>query len=439
MISGGRYLPAASFFDYNTDCGKKGRKPPFFGMAGRMMAKQHRNSVTKNTERHDGPSGLTQKTGKVLILSAPIGSVHRMASQALAEALAEDPRLCVEQGDVFRFFPQWTGRLALGVYGWVLRHCPSLYAASYRWGNGGGSLWVRNALNALLCRLGKAYLDREAPDIVVSTHATPTGIVSRYKRLWYPELRLAVVVTDFTVHQWLVCPGVDTYYVAAPELAERVRELAARNGLASPRVLVTGIPLRKAFARPYSEAERTVLRHHYGWQDGDFVCLAAGGGDGLLPMEELCAVLNRPGLESLRIVAVTGRNGRLRRRLDGLARTAYGGRLTVLGFRDDMADLFTACDAVVSKAGGVSAAETLACGAPLLIYRPLPGQEGRNAAFLTSRCGARTAADTEALADLLRSDIAKGAAQRAGERAALRRRCGHGDAASLVARDVIYM
>lgn len=404
-----------------------------------MMADQHKDSVTKNTERHDGPSGLTQKPRKVLILSAPIGSGHRMASQALAEALSENPHLCVEQGDVFRFFPQWISRLFLGGYGWVLRHCPVLYALSYRWGNGGGSLWVRNALNALLCRLGKAYLDREAPDIVISTHATPTGIVSRYKRLWHPGLRLAVVVTDFTVHQWLVCPGADTYYVAAPELAETVRELAARNGLEPPRVLVTGIPLRKAFTCPGGEPDRTALRHRYGWQDGDFVCLAAGGGGGLLPMEEMCAVLDRPGLEFLRIVAVTGRNEALRHRLAGLARTRYGARLTVWGFRNDMADLFTACDTVVSKAGGVSAAETLACGVPLIIYRPLPGQEEKNAAFLSSCCGASTAADTDTLAALLRSAAAKSAAERDGERAALRRRCGHGEAAAVVVRDIIYM
>ena len=51
-----------------------------------------------------------------------------MASQALAEALSENPHLCVEQGDVFRFFPQWISRLFLGGYGWVLRHCPVLYA-----------------------------------------------------------------------------------------------------------------------------------------------------------------------------------------------------------------------------------------------------------------------------------------------------------------------
>lgn len=186
------------------------------GRKGRQEKVRQRSiSVTKHTTspeaaRPDGRKGPR----KVLILSAPVGSGHRMASFALAGVLRSLPNadLTVEEGDVFRLLPDWLGRGLLGLYGLILRRCPSLYALSYRWGNvDGRSLWLRNVVNGLLCRLARPWLDRIAPDIVVSTHGTPTGIVSLYKRKYKPSLRLAVVVTDFTVHRCsFVLPWIHT-------------------------------------------------------------------------------------------------------------------------------------------------------------------------------------------------------------------------------------
>ncbi|MBR1511781.1 MAG: hypothetical protein IJ625_03880, partial [Acidaminococcaceae bacterium] len=51
------------------------------------------------------------KKRKILILSAPIGSGHRMAAQALEEALSRLENTEVVQGNVFSFFPAVLGRL----------------------------------------------------------------------------------------------------------------------------------------------------------------------------------------------------------------------------------------------------------------------------------------------------------------------------------------
>ena len=46
--------------------------------------------------------------------------------------------------------------------------------------------------------------------------------------------------------------------------------------------------------------------------------------------------------------------------------------------------LLEACDVVVSKAGGLTCSEALIKRAPLVIFRPTPGQEEANAAFLAT-------------------------------------------------------
>ena len=47
-----------------------------------------------------------------------------------------------------------------------------------------------------------------------------------------------------------------------------------------------------------------------------------------------------------------------------------------------MHELLNAADVVVTKPGGLTAAESLASGCPMVIAEPIPGQEDRNADFL---------------------------------------------------------
>ena len=61
------------------------------------------------------------------------------------------------------------------------------------------------------------------------------------------------------------------------------------------------------------------------------------------------------------------------------------------GFTDDVPELLLAADIVVTKAGGLTAAETLIAGCNYIIYKPLPGQETGNAVYLEQYCGAQVA------------------------------------------------
>ena len=83
------------------------------------------------------PSAENKKL-KILIMSAPIGSGHRMAAVALEEALLRLENVEVVQGNVFDFFPSWIGKAFLRFYENVLSYCPSLYAWAYHWSNRGG-------------------------------------------------------------------------------------------------------------------------------------------------------------------------------------------------------------------------------------------------------------------------------------------------------------
>ena len=106
----------------------------------------------------------TRKKYTVLLLSAPIGSGHRLAAEALEQAFADRPEVEVIHGNIFDFFPQFLGKAFLGTYLWILKCCPWLYKLAYSWGNKqGGSLWLRELLNRLLVWLGGSYLRSVQP------------------------------------------------------------------------------------------------------------------------------------------------------------------------------------------------------------------------------------------------------------------------------------
>jgi len=69
----------------------------------------------------------------------------------------------------------------------------------------------------------------------------------------------------------------------------------------------------------------------------------------------------------------------------------------VCDWTDRMDIYLRAADVVVGKPGGISVAEALACGRPLLATRSLGGQEGFNIAFLQSNDVGGLVADGELL------------------------------------------
>lgn len=374
----------------------------------------------------------TRKKLKILVMSAPIGSGHKMAARALAEALRSCPRTEVEEGDVFTFFPAGWGKAFLVFYKKVLSVCPGLYALSYRWGNRSGkSTFLRNGINRFLFYLGKRYLREVRPDIVLSTHATPTGILTLYKKHYAPDLWLGVAVTDFTVHRWLVCRGVDAYFVAAEPLRKIIEKQLPPGE--TPAIHALGIPVRKEFVHlPDGARSRRELRQRQGWPEEAFVCLVSGGGEGLLPMEELAGLLRQPGLEKLYMILVAGHNRALAQRLTRAVAFA-GERGRVLGFTEEMPLLMAGADLLIGKAGGVSAAEALAAGSTLTVYAPLPGQEQVNSEFLQEHYGVRAIKDKRELAALLREEMALLPAERLRRQEKRRSAFGQPDAAEKIA------
>lgn len=340
---------------------------------------------------------------RVLILSAPIGSGHKMTAAALAEELRTRENVEVVEGDVFSFMPAWIGKTFLFCYLKVLALCPWLYGAAYSSGGSGHQhLWLRNFINRTLLKLGKGYLQKVQPDIVLATHATPLGIMSIYKEK-HPEIWLGAVVPDFNIHPWWNCQHVDAYFLADALLKEKI---TTQQG-----IYAYGLPIRKQF----SLCEYAECRARLGYKKEEKLVLLMGGGDGLLPMEEIVAELVAIKDERMKLIVVAGRNEQLLQKLQARFDSVSKVKLELYGYREDIPQLMTAADILISKGGAVTAAEALATGISYIIYKPLPGQEEGNAKFLQEHYGAFVAKNLTDVAELMQKLLLNNPAKAGGK------------------------
>jgi processive 1,2-diacylglycerol beta-glucosyltransferase len=240
--------------------------------------------------------------------------------------------------------------------------------------------WLR-----LIRRLEPA-IRRFAPDVIVSTQMIPAAMASYLKQRRKTTAPLVGVMTDFGVHDFWKQQGVDRYCVAHESILGSVAPQFP-HAIEIP----TGVPLMPDFARPLSQAD---ARHELQLQQAGPIVLVLGGGLGLSVDAAVAALLERP--DGPRLIAMPGRNSNARRVLDPLVRK-YPERLRVCEWTDRMDIYLRAADMVVGKPGGITVAEALACGRPLLATRSLGGQEGFNIEFLQRHDVGGLVADRELL------------------------------------------
>jgi processive 1,2-diacylglycerol beta-glucosyltransferase len=218
-----------------------------------------------------------------------------------------------------------------------------------------------------------ALLKEEPWDAVVSTHFLPAEILAHLRKSKKTRVPHVTVTTDFYTHRLWVNEPCDHYFTARPDGADYLIHL----GVPPERITVSGIPVHPKFA---ARPRREDARRRHGLPLDRPVVLQLAGGFGVGPIEEIYrALLSLP--QPVGVVAVTGRNEKTRASLSKVPVPARHHAL-VIGFTTEVHELMSAADAVVSKPGGLTTAEALACGTPLIVVNPVPGQESQNSDFL---------------------------------------------------------
>ncbi|MEK8023429.1 MAG: glycosyltransferase [Candidatus Hydrogenedentota bacterium] len=338
----------------------------------------------------------------MITFSTNISAGHQRAAEAVARAMmagCSDAEI-VERDSMSLIGPS-RRRILTDAYLSIIRYKPSFW----------NYLYHNKEISSGINRLGKVFLARafeafeaeielHEPDVVICTQAIPARIIAALRASGRCKPPVLAVATDYGIHPYWAHEGIDRYAVPCEMAAEEL----IRDGIPSDRIHVTGIPVDAIFEQPPT---RQIARHTLGLpMEGRFV-LVMGGGNGLgVTADHVASIERTPGVDA--VIVIAGRNAALQRAVQKLPPCENKLRL-VLSTVTDIERYYAASDVLVSKPGGLTMSEATAMGMPLVMISPLPGQEVRNAQFLSRAGAALQAMNPSELSHILSELLSDGA------------------------------
>jgi len=301
----------------------------------------------------------------ILLVSASFGSGHDVAARRLGERLAA-LGFATRQVDLLELMPLHIGRALRQAYRVQLGTVPNTWNVLSDWMEHRSGKCAATWIGSLATRRLQELI---CPDTVavVSTYPMASQLLGRLRAAGSLPVPVVTLLTDMSVHRLWVADGVDAH-IALDDVAG---DAADRLGAANVRVCSPIVP---PIFRPAEPGEQAQARRKFGLPRSETLALIVTGSWGVGAFRQTATDLAATGL-AVPVVAC-GRNER------GRSRLAARGVGVPLGWVDDMAALFHACDIVIQSGGGCSVHEALACGRPVLTYRCLPGHGRGNAARL---------------------------------------------------------
>jgi processive 1,2-diacylglycerol beta-glucosyltransferase len=332
--------------------------------------------IPQPNELKEGEDLVNQRCD-VLILSASYGGGHNQVANALTCAMQLHlPEIRITTVDYCNLMEPFLNRLTHFSYHQSLRHFPVGYALYYQVTGkiAPDSFWQRRLNRMGYTELFK-LINRLEPRVIVSTFPLPAGVLSQMKEYGDLNVPAVTVITDMSVHSQWIHPYTDLYIVGSKEVANGLID----RGIPWERIAVTGIPIMPAFSQPF---ERDKVRAEFGIRPDQKVVVFIAGNNGFFGKTKFHKIFDELG-DKVQGLIITGVNQDLYEKLQAVG-FKYS-NLKILKYVQNMAGLLSITDVLITKAGGITISEALVKGAPMVIYKPIPGQEEVNANYLWRR------------------------------------------------------
>ncbi len=317
------------------------------------------------------------QTKRVLLLHISNISGHRSASLAIEKAIKIiSPETQTLTLNAFNYTYPKGEKIINAFYMFMIKRLPFVWAHLYD-----NPFWVKksqglkNTIHNLNLPKLESLFNMFKPDVICTTQAFPCGIVADFKRIKNSHIPLVAVLTDFVPHSYWIYDTVNYYITPSEEVNQRL----IKKGIAPSQIKTLGIPFDIKFNRHLDSHE---IRKRLNLKNDMLTILIMGGGQGLGPIKEIVEILNNIKL-NIQIIVVCGTNKKTYHCLKKRIRN-YKKRILLLGYAQNIEELMTASDLIITKPGGITCAEALSKGLPMIIVSPIPGQEANNTSYLVA-------------------------------------------------------
>lgn len=316
-------------------------------------------------------------TPKVLILSSDTGGGHRSAAQAIAEGLQNfwhGDSTVVRTIKAVEESHHVTEKL-VNLYNWVLRNRQHWMKYLY-WAVNKIRPETREFFHRRCIGYIRGQFDKWCPHVVVSVHPLTQHIVAKILRELHlsEQVPLVTVVTDPCYGFWKgwACDDVSLYLVANDEARRQLLDY----GITPDRIKISGMPVDPKFCE-VDEAAAQIARKAYGLDPDKFTIFLNAGwiGGGNIP--QIFRELVRGELD-VQAIFLAGKNDSLRLEAEQIAKHAKF-PVKVIGYSDEIEKLMQSANVMISKLGGLTTFEAMACRLPIIAdatTKPMPQEAG---------------------------------------------------------------
>ncbi len=348
---------------------------------------------------------------KVVILSASTGGGHMSAANALKDYINSNGSEALVI-DAIEYISPLLNKTVTEVYEYVATKNPILWKMMYKSSNKKSVNSIIGKTNSLISNKLIPLLESHNPDIIVTTHPFTTEMISKLKKHKKTDIPLICIMTDYAPHRTWINPYVDSYIVANENMITPMIKMDVE----SDKIFPFGIPVDDAF---FSTQNREELIKELNLKSNIPTILIMAGSCGLTNIEKIYNELQSIK-QDFQIIIITGKNKKLYENMQNvisgkktgirnriLAKISekapelkrmrfikryqnqaennkYPKNTQLIYFTDEVEKYMSVSDLILTKPGGLTVSEALACNLPMALYDAIPGQEEENANFLVS-------------------------------------------------------
>ena len=317
----------------------------------------------------------------ILIFYGTYGGGHLSAAKSLRDYIADlDNNYNVEIMDCVEYSNKIFNKFSTKIYSGMAKNAPKVWGKVYHNADFGLLGRISNDANKVMAKKLIKYIYKFNPDLIISVLPFASNMCAYLKKKGRINCKFATIMTDFALHsQWLnYLEFTDFVFVAQ----ENMRKELINRGYSSNKVFTFGIPISPRFSLNY---DKNIICKNFGLSTNKPIGLFFGGGElgfGKNLTEHVFKTFIS-NFKDIQIVAIAGKNEKMKIDFENIVETVGASNMVkVLGFTNQVPELMSIADFVVSKSGGLTTSECMASSVPMFVISPLPGQEEDNAKFI---------------------------------------------------------